>query len=959
MGTWGTGHGVRRSAATVGRAAQLDRLVAAVATAAAGGGTCTVLVGEGGVGKSRLLAEAGAAARGRGLAVLPGCAPITSPVAYSVVGEALRSWLRDRPGAVPPSPYDRGLRLVLPEWPIGEHDTGSDLTAAQIRTLAWEGVVRVVRAVAARHGGAVLLLDDLHAADAESLETVRYLAAAGVAGIAVVCALRGGESAVADGLVRGLRGRGAEVLDLAVLDRAAVGALLAALLGAPAPEPLLADVAGRANGLPLYVEEVLDAHLRSGVLELAEDGPRWRGGVAVVPRTVRESVGARLAGIGRPLQDVVAAGAVLGRLEPDLLAAVAATDPAVVEDALAAGVAAGLLETAGGVLAFRHELVREAVLDGTLPHLVTLMHRRAAAALAAAGADAEVLERRAGHLAATGADEEAAALLAAAATARLAKHALLDAERLARAAAARATTGSAAPAAAGALAAALAAQGRWLEALDLDTPYAADPDVDPASGRARRLRMVGCALEAGRPELARDLLATAAAAGDSSPLLDLASGRVALLTGDAAAAVAGADAVLAGAGPGSGHRLAALELRGRALDWLGDRGGAIEAWSAQAAEAAAAGRTQDRLRAVVQLGKVELFAGQAPVRLLEAVEIAREAGALVELSWAQENLGIALLLRGDPAAGFAVLDEAVGRARELRLDQLAYLLAARACAGQILGIDGNADLSEAERISPTDDLRLHTAAVRATTAALEGRYPAAVDLFGECVRIMRSLPGAVPMDAPCWLPWALAAAGRPVEAAAALAEARALPDLARWFGRPVVVEAAAALLTGDAAGVGAVLGAAEESMPVDVALLRVLAAEVLGAPAAGDLLRQALAAFEAMGAAPAADRVRGLLRATGAPVPRRRAAAAGVPVELSRHGVTAREAEVLALLGEGLPNAEIAALLHLSVRTVETHVSALLAKLGARSRGQLTARSAVVRARGGQPGQLTGRACKG
>ncbi|MGH2560401.1 MAG: helix-turn-helix domain-containing protein, partial [Thermomicrobiales bacterium] len=96
-------------------------------------------------------------------------------------------------------------------------------------------------------------------------------------------------------------------------------------------------------------------------------------------------------------------------------------------------------------------------------------------------------------------------------------------------------------------------------------------------------------------------------------------------------------------------------------------------------------------------------------------------------------------------------------------------------------------------------------------------------------------------------------------------------------------------------------------------------------------LRRALAAFERLGARPMAAVVGNRLRELGVRnIPRGpRPATRANPANL-----TSRELEILALIGEGLRNAEIAERLFLSPKTVEHHVSAIYAKLGVSSRAE-------------------------
>jgi DNA-binding CsgD family transcriptional regulator len=134
----------------------------------------------------------------------------------------------------------------------------------------------------------------------------------------------------------------------------------------------------------------------------------------------------------------------------------------------------------------------------------------------------------------------------------------------------------------------------------------------------------------------------------------------------------------------------------------------------------------------------------------------------------------------------------------------------------------------------------------------------------------------------------------------------------------------------------------ELDMPYEAARNRLMLAQLLrgeSTQAAVDEARTALAALDALGAASDADSAAALLRELGASASRpaasrgdaNRQGAAGL------EGLTRREREVLALLGEGLSNLEIAGRLYLSRKTVEHHVSRILTKLGLRSRGEAIA----------------------
>ncbi len=190
--------------------------------------------------------------------------------------------------------------------------------------------------------------------------------------------------------------------------------------------------------------------------------------------------------------------------------------------------------------------------------------------------------------------------------------------------------------------------------------------------------------------------------------------------------------------------------------------------------------------------------------------------------------------------------------------------------------------------------------------------------------------------------------------AGARAAADRLLGLGRAIGRASVVAAAelaaghVALAAGDDAAAAhlevALDGFARLGMPLEegrarLGLARALAAEAPEPEPAGAEARRALALFERLGALRDADAAAAFLRSLGG---------AGRSAPRLEGELTSREREVLALLGEGLSNSQIAERLVISPKTAEHHVGRILRKLGLKSRGEATAHA--VRHAAARPG---------
>jgi DNA-binding SARP family transcriptional activator/tetratricopeptide (TPR) repeat protein len=414
----------------VGRAEEFGILVEYYQAALSGEASAVALLGDAGIGKTRLAEEFLLWAREEGADVLSGRTnEAGGRLPYGMLIGAIRPRVeRERaPDDLLEDVWLSELSRILPElgdrYPDLLPPTGDE---AEGRTRLFEAVTRLVMALAAR-SPVVLFLDDLHWASRASVDMLQYIGR------------RWAEEGARVLLVLGLRVETTEALPapsrwVSELSRAlpvwrltlnplAAGETLdlVRVLAGGSPgrsEGVSSDLErfGRwlfeeTSGHPLFLAETIKTLLDRGVLaaRLGADGawvvalaPEARDTDALkglVPESVREAIGAQLSRLSPPASELLAAGAVLGSgFTFEQLIGVVGLPEDEALSALDEVLASRLLREADAqddVYAFSHEKVRDVAYTEAGAARRRVFHRRALAALKEEGASAALLARHA------------------------------------------------------------------------------------------------------------------------------------------------------------------------------------------------------------------------------------------------------------------------------------------------------------------------------------------------------------------------------------------------------------------------------------------------------------------------------------------------------------------------------------------------------------------------------------
>jgi DNA-binding CsgD family transcriptional regulator len=894
-----------------GREQELHHLTAALTDARAGRGRVVVLRGEPGVGKSALLSETVAAAtdmtvlRTRGVE-----AEVDLP--FAALHRLLRPALHhiDRL----PAPQADALRTAF----------GMQPGRADDRFLLFLAVLNLIAELADERP-VLCAVDDTHWLDTASADALTFAARRlDAEPAAMVLAVR-------DGAADHLELDDLPTLHLTPLGLSAATQLLRAEIGTDVHPDVCVRLATAAGGNPLALVELTRA-LSLDQITGRQPLPAPLPVTAQIESTFLQQVRRLPPGTQRLL--LAAAADDTGRLATVLAAA---RGLGVDETALGAAERGGIVRVADGGVDFRHPLLRSAIYQGATFSDRQAVHR----ALADTLADSAEPDRRAWHLAAAATGPDAGVADA------LAEAALRADRRGAFAAAASALERSAEitpDADQRAQRLSEAAERAWranqhdraARLLDHATTVPTTPTVRSRIEYLRGMAQLAAGMSTSAYRIVRDA-AEGLAATDPAGALQLL-----LFAAEAASNATDADAVVSLGALASELRTGDTVREGFVVDILTGTADHFAGRPAAAvaplrrAIAAAADFTEPTLLMVA--GRAGFYVGDDAAAhhfSSTAVELARDAGDIGIIPVAGARAGLADILAGRWAAAEAAATEAVGLADAIGQPTiaghgLACLALHAAVSGHVEKCRSHADrvaaLAASRPMSFVEDwarwalgvLDLSQEQPRAAFGRLrEIRHPvvlvfSTLDRIESAVRADESdtaLRWIADLDdyaAACAQPWALAR----------LAHGRAMvtdmPDSQTWFDEALEHHRSA----------NRPFERARTQLEYGVALRR-----ARRRTAARDHLQAAFETFDALGADPWSERAQLELRACGQSVRKRD--------DTAWQRLTPQESQVAGFVAQGLTNADVAAKLFLSRRTIDFHLRNVFTKLGVTSRTEL------------------------
>ena len=348
----------------VGRDEPLEILKTRLAALTGGSGGTILIAGDAGIGKSRLVNEALLGAMPQVAVVYGACGLSEAPPPYEPFVGIVRRIIREPNGEAALQGVAPELLALAPESTASRHQ-GPD------RDRLFGAFLRVLRQYA-RGRPTVLVIEDLHWADEGTLAMLQFLIAEAEPTPYLVVGTYRSDELHRRHRIRpflAVLARRSDVATVALAPLPTGEALqllqaLPALKDAPASE--LEAINHRAEGNPLFLEELAETH------QLGRSG---------VPASVAETVLQRVSRAGENAERLLQYLAVTGhRASYDLLEPLMGQEAALLEGARA-GVEEHLVQEDGDGLAFRHALIREAILGDLMARERRALHRQVGEAI--------------------------------------------------------------------------------------------------------------------------------------------------------------------------------------------------------------------------------------------------------------------------------------------------------------------------------------------------------------------------------------------------------------------------------------------------------------------------------------------------------------------------------------------------------------------------------------------------